>query len=225
MPECLNTTLGMQVMLRNTTCRPQLIDHLNRSFLDCTLNRDRLLVVERLSRIYSELSQSGNEKELCKTVVKWFLWKAPMFTDKQNKNRLSDVYMNALTNYLSSIQFSKWPYANRQLYRIFDQLISHTVEWKAFDQSTRLVIAFAKDDINYFCDSSVLTYKKNFPNALTNKEALKHVLDHANDVGKSAIRDKFVLALRKNALYHFETDTSFFSDFMQAAEKIMKSKI
>jgi len=80
----------------------------------------------------------------------------------------------------------------------------------------------AKDDIDFFCNKSILTDKKYFPNSLTNKHALIEALNRADDLRNSGIRYKFVLALRKVALYHFETDTKFFSEFMQSAEKILK---
>ena len=224
-PECLNTKRGMQIMLIDPDCRTQMVDHLSKSFSECTTSYEKLVVCERLSTIYPNLGKSDNEKKLLRRVLSWFINKSYMHTDPRDGNRLDKVYLSALLNYLPVIKSDiAWSVGRIFLERYY-QAISHAVQIKAYDQSTSIFIALAKDDIDFFCDKSKLTDKKYFPNSLTNKHALIEVLNRADDLRNSGIRDKFVLALRKNALYHFETDTSFFSDFMQAAEKIMKSKI
>lgn len=221
-PECLNTELGMEVMLDDRHCRTQMIEHLDKSFSECTTDFERVRVCERVSTIFSKLNQFGKGKKLCKTILGW-LDEVPVFIPSTAFNLISKDYMNAILMILPAIQSSVQPKEKGQIRRIFYKAIDRAIQIRAYDQSTSLVIAMAKDDIMHFCHNSSLA-EKSFFNSLATKPALRDALNHANELENSGIRNKFVLALRKVALIHFELDTEFFSDFMQAAEKIMKAK-
>ncbi len=208
-PECLNTTLGMQAMLNDSVCRPQMINHLNKSFSESPTEGRRLAFYEKVSSVYIKLCECRDGKKLAKKFVHWFL-KGPIFRTSTDAP-LTTRYMDLLSQHINLVKTCFGKKEEKILFKLLVYAIRYTTKIKAFDQSTSLLIALAKDDTKLF---------KKLYFGLVPKEALKHALNHARSIESLSIRYSYVFALYKAASLYREVDPKFVTDFYIEKESI-----
>ena len=214
-PECLNATSGMKAMLNDSVCQKKIIDHLSKSFSDCTTDLDRLTVCEKISRICRTLCKCLEGKELLKNVIKWF-FKAPACIHSTS-GYLKTNYVNSILNYLPHIKNCLGKKEKKLLQNKLFEAFLLSIKAKAYDQTVSIVIGMAKDDIKQFSNFSEKSYH------MTIKEVVKGSLKRARELGDLDNREEFIFVLRKLARTHIKSDPDFFQDFVTTADKIMKA--
>jgi len=110
-----------------------------------------------------------------------------------------------------------WNKTKKLLWIKIIRAIEYSGKVKAFDHLTVLLIAIAKDDIRKFKDFSY------FSVYVRDEKVLKLLLAKTNELRGSENQEKFVGILRYVARYFQDSETTFFNDFMKAADKIVKS--
>ena len=189
-PECLNTTVGMQVMLNDSVCRPQMIGHLYISFYVYSTPGPRFELYENISTVYSKLCEFSDGKKLIKIIGRCFL-REKGFVNVQD-DRLSSRYIDLLIKHIALV---KTCFGNKEK-NLLKAAICKTIQYankiKAYDQSTSLLIALAKDDTKLL---------KNLNIGLVPKAALKHALNHAKSIANLNIRCGYVSALYNKAAF------------------------
>jgi hypothetical protein len=209
-PECLNTTVGMQAMLNDSVCRPQMINHLNKSFYECPTDVLRFAFCRNVSVVYSKLCECGDGKKLAKKIAHWFL-RVERFTHGQGA-RLSSKYMDLLIKHIELVKTCFGKKEKKILKAAICKSIQYANKIKAYDQSTSLLIALAKDD------AKVIKYLRI---CWVPKAALTHALNHAKSIDSLDIRYGYVSALYHLAAYFYrELDPKFVKDFYIEKEAI-----
>jgi hypothetical protein len=224
MPQYLDTTLCMRVMLKDSVCRTQLIDYLDGKFSKCANEFERLRVCEKISKIYCLLTKFWEGKKLFKNIIDWFL-KAPLCINPKS-DQLKTKYVNALLNFLPYMQSCLSIIGKKLFYGKFIDAITYSIKAKAYDQSTSLLIALAKDDIYLFTNNKIIKAR------LGDKKLLERALAHTHEIRGLAHnhqirgldnRELFVSFLREVALLHFKSDQKFIEEFMKTADKFNES--
>jgi hypothetical protein len=214
-PECLSTSIGMEAMLNDSACQKKIIEYLSKSFSQCTTDLDRLAVCEKISRIYRTLCKYPDGKEILVKVIKWF-FKAPPCINSTS-GYLKTNYVNSLLNYLPHIKKCMGNKEKKLMQKKLYKAVIFSINAKAYDQSTSLVIAMAKDDINFFSDFSETI------SCMHDQVVLKRLLKHSHKFSGSDNRDKFIYVLCKAARYHIKSAPEFFDSYMKAADKILEA--
>ena len=203
-PECLNTTVGMQAMLNDSVCCPQMINHLNKSFSECPTDVLRFKFCRNVSVVYSKLCECGDGKKLAKKIAHWFL-RVGRFTNVQG-TRLSSRYMDLLIKHIELVKTCFGKKEKKLLKAAICKSIQYANKIKAYDQSTSLLIALAK------YDAKVIKY---LHIGQVSKAALKHALNHAESIANLNIRCSYVSALYYQAKFFYrQEDPEFVRDFL-----------
>jgi hypothetical protein len=208
-PECLNTTLGIQAMLNDSASRPQMINHLNKSFSYST-SISRLELCKKISPLYSKLCECSDGKKLAIKISRCFL-RENVFTTDQGA-RLSSTYMYLLIKHIELVKTYFGKKEKKLLKAAIYKTIQYAIQIKAYEQSTSLLIALAKDD------AKVIKYLRI---CWVPKAALTHALNHAKSIDSLDIRYGYVSALYHLAAYFYrELDPKFVKDFYIEKEAI-----
>lgn len=208
-PGCLNTTLGMQAMLNDSVCRNQMLNYLDKSFSECPTEGRRLAFYEKVSSVYIKLCECRDGKKLAKKFAHWFL-KGPIFTTSTDAP-LTTRYMDLLSQHINLVKTCFGKKEEKILFKLLVYAIRYTTKIKAFDQSTSLLIALAKDDTKLF---------KKLYFGLVPQAALKHALNHARSIESLSIRYSYVYKLYTAASLYREVDPKFVTDFCIEKEAI-----
>jgi hypothetical protein len=208
-PECLNTTLGMQAMLNDSVCRPQMINHLYKSFNWYSTPESRLELYEKISPLYSKLCECSDGKKLAKKISHWFLREKSFTTDQGY--RLPSTYMDLLINHIGLVKICFGSKEKKLLKAAICRTIQYANETRAYDQSASLLIALAKDDAKLL---------KNLYIGSVPRAALKHALAHAKSIENLDIRYSYVSALYKAASFYRKVDPEFVDEFYTELESI-----
>ena len=202
-PECLNTTLGMQAMLNDSVCRPQMINHLDKSFSECPTYGRRFAFCGKVSSVYSKLCECSDGKMLAKKIAHWFLREKGLINVQDF--RLSSKYMDLLIKHIGLVKTCFGNNEKKLLKAAICKTIQYANKIEAYDQSTSLLIALAKDD------AKVTKY---LHIGQVSKAGLKHALNHAKSIANLNIRCSYVSALYYQAKFFYrQEDPNFFNDF------------
>ena len=208
-PEFLNTTIGMQIFLNHTVCRPKMIAYLNRIFSECESELARFANCEKVSEVYSQLCECSDGKNLAKKIVRDFL-KAPLFRYSDSVH-LTRLYVDLLSKHVTLVKAIFGKKEKKMLCKLLVNAIRHATIKNSFDQSTSILMALARDDIKLL---------KNLTIGLVPIAALTHALSHAKSIESLDIRYSYVSALYKAASLYREVDPEFVNDFYDDKEAI-----
>ena len=192
-PECLTTKLGMRIMLNDPACRPQMINHLDKSFSECLDEPHRLAFCEKISSVYSNLCECRDGEMLAKKILRMVL-KGTISENKEYRN-LSTRYMHFLIKHINLVK----TYFGRQEKEHLKNAIFKSIKWlikcQESDQLASLFIALAENDTELF--------KKLHFSGLA-RVTWRDLLKHAGSIASLDIRYTYISTLYK-ATRHFST--------------------
>ena len=201
-PECLNTTVGMQAMLNDSVCRPQMIKHLDESFSECLDERHRLAFCEKISPVYSNLCECRDGEILAKKIVRMVL-KGPISKNKEDRT-LNTRYMNFLIKHINLVKI----YYGKQEKEHLKNAIFKSIKWligcQESGQLASIFIALAKNDTKlfknlHFSGLAIVTWR--------------NVLKHAGSIASLDIRYTYISTLYKaKAKRHYPTVDPVFEE-------------
>jgi hypothetical protein len=208
-PECLNTTVGMQAMLNDSVCRPQMIGHLYKSFNLYSTPDSQLELYEKVSTVYSKLCECSDGKKLAIKIVHWFL-REKEFIDVQD-DRLSSRYIDLLIKHIALV---KTCFGNKEK-KLLKETIYKTIEYlsqiEAYDQLTSSFMALATKDIKLFKKIIISKYK------IKSKEVLVEMLNKVAFEAGLKNQNSIISILCEAARHHFYFDKIFVDVFIVMA--------
>lgn len=213
-PECLDTRLGMQLMLNDPVCRDQMIEHLDNLFLSCADDNGRITVGQSICEEYSKLDESEKGRELVDKTNNWLVNSA--ITLDADNTSINHRYVKLLC-----MQLERHSMKNDAIktYPFFRKNILYAINFFAtgvqqFDQSTSLLIAMAKYDFEYY---------SKICKQLNSKEALRHALFHANTLPDLMSQFKYVSVLKMAARKYFKSDSILNTEMTKAKHAISRA--
>lgn len=208
-PEFLGTDIGLLAMLRDPACRTQMIDHLDELFSKCPTEGHRLAFCAKVSKVYSKLYDCKEGKRLVKKLVHWFL-EAPDFIAAQD-SLLESRYVDLLSKHIALVKIYFGKKEKKLLSVKMVKEIKYSSRIKAYDQSTSILMALAKEDIELF--KEVVITKS----SIGRKEVLIDILNNVALEKDIKDRQNVIAILCEAAEHHFCSDQAFISEFIRMA--------
>lgn len=211
-PEYLDTLLGVKDMLGDPACRKQMINYLDKSFLECS-DTMRFGVCKKMLEFHPELRKCHDGENFVDHLIHWFL-RSPEFCIAKN-GPLNSRFINVLSKHIAMYKTSLGKREKKLLAEKISKTISYAILVKAYDQSTSILIEMAKIDkslIANVCKNSL---------ELTNKDALINALLKVNRLKNLYSRYDYVSALCIPARHHRDSDPKFFKVFLDMQDAIL----
>jgi hypothetical protein len=163
-PEYLDTTHGMEAMLDDPACRTQMINYLDKSFLECS-DTMRLSICKKMLEFHPKLRKCRDGEKFVDQLIHWFL-RSPDFFIAEN-GPLNSRFISLLTKHLALYKISFGKSEKNLLTEKLSKVIGYAIRVNAFDQSTSILIEIAKIDKKLINDLAVIEWtKKKTPDAI-----------------------------------------------------------
>jgi hypothetical protein len=208
-PEFLDSSLGLQVMLDDPSCRKQMIDHLELEFLKCKNYIEKFNFCRKISNFYSELCVCHDGKKFTKKLAHFFL-KGPIITSSESVPP-NNQYMELLIKHITLINNYLGSKEKAALSRKISQIIKFTNHIKAFDHSTSLLLELTNKDIKLF---KKIIIDKSID---ISKFFLKNMLNGAAFSAGIENRRLIISILCQAAKHYFYFDREFVGNFIEMA--------
>ena len=212
-PECLNTTVGMQALLNDSACRTKIIDYLDEVFSKCPTEKRRFEYCDEISLVYSNLCECRDGEKLAKKIVRIVL-KGPISKDREYRI-LNARYMNFLIEHINLVK----TYFGKQEKKLLRKAIYKSINWLIkcceSDQLASILIALSKNDAKLF---------KNLHLSGMAQETFINLLKHAESIESLDIRYTYVSTLYKAARF-CRNANPVFEDFFSIELEAIKKQI
>lgn len=171
-PEFLDTTLGLQVLLGDVSCQRRLMAHLRSYFSSSSVDKDSFEKCARVLSLHQQIAQVADGEGLIRSAYAWL--KKASESIALDEGKADKAYLEALQNCLSVADRYLEGGAKEFLRAKLYSLVGAALKLRDYDRSSRTLLAIAKSDPNMSTSVAELA-----PASVWGSDHIEQALQHA----------------------------------------------